>query len=75
MINFKNKTFVDCAKQLENKGYKNTHYSNNSQGQGVAYYETNASVLKLIYEWVKVGEDSYKSGKMIDIEDVTSCYI
>jgi mRNA deadenylase 3'-5' endonuclease subunit Ccr4 len=68
------KNYNDYVKNLEKKGYKCTFYGDNSKKQGLSYYETEKSVLKITYEWLKVSENNYKAGNIIDIEDVTTCY-
>ena len=60
--------------ELEERGYRCTHYGETTSGNGFAYYETEAEVLKIEYTWNKVGEDQYAAGSIVNIEDVTACY-
>lgn len=68
------KKYSDYVKSLEKKGYKNTFYGDNERGNGIAYYETDKSILKITYEWLKIGNDHYKAGNVLDVLDVTECY-
>ena len=72
-IELGNKNYKDYVKELETKGYKCTGYSD-SNGKGVAYHENETNVLKIIYEWIRTGHNSYVAGKIIEIDDVTECY-
>lgn len=69
------KLYNEYVKKLEKLGYTCTHYSDINPSTGLAYYETKTNVLKIIYEWVKIADNHYTSGKILSVENVSECYL
>lgn len=69
------KKYSELVKKLKKEGYRCSHYSDTSDGNALVYWETDSKVLKVKYEWIKVGENRYTSGNIIKMEDVTESYI
>lgn len=67
-------SYSEYVKVLEAKGYKCIYCSDNARGNGIAYHETDSSVLKIEYKWDKLVERHYVGGEILSIEDVTACY-
>ena len=72
-------TFKSVKLWLTKLGYKEMWYGdaewNETSKIGEAWYEKPGVSLTLKYEWVKnPNGNGYVSGKMISLEDMTSCY-
>lgn len=71
-----NKTlnYKDYAKRLHKNGYECTFYGDTRSGNGLAYFETEAHVLRIEHLWNKASHGRYVAGKIVKIEDVTECH-
>ena len=68
-------TYKEVSARLEKRGFKLNSYGDIDPTTGEAYYIKPGIMYKLIYKWIPNPEGrGYISGKMISIEDLTSCY-
>lgn len=70
--------FINVQRWLLSHGYKLNSYGDyNDAGRiiGEAYFVKPGIMLKALYIWDKTPEgNGYRAGKMLSLEDVTSCY-
>ena len=68
-------TYKKVSARLERQGFKLDTYGDIDRTTGEAYYIKPGALIKLIYQWIpNPAGPGYVSGKMISLEDVTSCY-
>ena len=60
----------DSIKTDMNARFMETHEA----GNGLAYFETEAHVLRIEHLWNKASHGRYVAGKIVKIEDVTECH-